>query len=166
METKFEYDVSPLGMLNNAKVWFFLYRQNINLEIQYKIVSIYCLLIGYEMLLKSYLVFLNKNVYSSDLKLGGLGHQFTNILGALKDEKEVRLLDKIEDVINKFQLLEVDVNNLRYPKRGDKFLLLVDYFKPRNDFDEIFELISSEVSAGIVNAFYKGKVTYKFPVVG
>ena len=57
----FEYEITPLGMLNNARVWHTLYKQNIILNTEHQIVAIYCLLIGFEMLLKAYLIFLNKD---------------------------------------------------------------------------------------------------------
>ena len=155
MESK--YDITPLGLLNNAKVWYFLYRQNIYLETNHKIIAIYCLLIGLEILLKSYLSFLNKEKYSYESSLKSLGHKFDKLLEALRCEKEAKLLNKIRQIIVKYNLQSIDTNDLRYPKKGDKVILFSEYFKPTNEFDILFDSISGEIQMGISDKFYVDK---------
>ncbi|MDO8429219.1 MAG: hypothetical protein Q7S88_01190 [Candidatus Daviesbacteria bacterium] len=154
MKTNLDYDITPLGMLNNSKIWYGLYRQNINLGTAEKVIAIYCLLIGLEMYLKSYLILLNKEKYSFDSELQSLGHKFENVLNAIKKEKDPKLLGQIVTLVEKYDLLLIDTNSLRYPKKGDTFLRHDNYLKSYNEFDDLFDAITSEVSLGIVNKFY------------
>ena len=86
-----------------------------------------------------------------------LGHKFEDIFKAIKAEKEAKLIVHIDALIKKYSLLSIDTNNLRYPKKGDKFLLFDGYLKPDNEFDELFDTIASEISRGIINKFYDDK---------
>ncbi len=154
MGKKFEYEITPIGMSNNAWIWFTLYRQNINLNTQYQLVAVYCLLIGFEMLLKSYLIFLNKD-YCQHRNLKKLGHNFATIYEALIKEKNAKYLPQIKEVLNKYELLTTNIDTLRYPKKGDAFLLHSDYYKIPNDVEIIFDTISSEINREIMDSFYK-----------
>ncbi|MCR4324343.1 MAG: hypothetical protein NUV69_01505 [Candidatus Curtissbacteria bacterium] len=154
MNKQLKHEVTPLGMLNNAKVWYVLYRQNIYLGTHHKIIAIYCLLISFEMFLKSYLIYLNKMEYSCDSNLEKLGHKFGNIVKAIKKEKDARLSPRIDSLIKKYDLMSIDTNNLRYPRKGDEFLIHAGYLSPHNEFDELLDAIGGEVSGGIVDKFY------------
>lgn len=154
IEIDFQYEITPLGMLANAKIWHTLYRQNITLNTQHQLVAVYCLLIGFEMLLKSYLILLNEK-YCKHRELKRLGHDFAEIFMALSKEKGVKYLKETKEVMAEHKLFETDIDTMRYPKKGNMFWMSGGYYKIPNDFDDLFDHIGDEISREIMDSFYR-----------
>lgn len=134
MNNKIKGHYTSIGFFNNAKIWFDLYRQNIILDNNHKVISIYCALIGFEMLLKSYLIFLNKK-YEKMEEMIFLNHDFNKIYNALKKERQVQFLDYIEKTILHYKLFSTKIDTIRYPIKGDKITILNSYYLKPNQFD-------------------------------
>jgi len=140
-----DYDITPLGMLNNAHVWNEIYKQNIiHSDLNYKAVAIYCFLISLEMYLKAYLIFLDKN-FSKQKKLKNLGHNFILIFKKIKKRAPRDFANQIESTLNKYNLLINDFSLLRYPKRGDKINIHEEIFSGNHQIYSIFNLIEKEI---------------------
>lgn len=116
--------------------------------------AVYCLLIGFEMLLKAYLIFLNKK-YCKHAPLIGLGHDFNRIFKALTEEKSTHFLKEIEEIMKEYELFEINIDTMRYPKKGDAYWMSDGYYKVPNEFDFLFDNVGGEINREIMQSFYK-----------
>ncbi len=148
-------DVTPIGMLQNARIWRDLYYENISKETNRQIVAIYCLLISLEMFIKSYLILLDKK-YGDARELQNLGHNIKKLNDVLKkirgtsnNKYEHPGIDEIsqdlENCIEDFKL-DFNINILRYPKAGDRFYLHFDYLNTKNKIVLLTETIEGKIN--------------------
>lgn len=144
---KYKINITPLGMLNNARVWREIYYQNIERELDRQVVGIYCLLTSVEMYLKAYLIFHNPT-YAQTSKLKDLGHDLNKICTILKETKACRkIADLLEKAIKKYKLDEhKDITTLRYPESGSMFFFHRDYKTTEHDFNQIIDAIEGEIN--------------------
>jgi hypothetical protein len=155
METK--YDVTPIGMMNNAKIWREFYYQNILSEKGRQMIAIYCLLISVEMFGKAYLVFFDKR-YAKEKKLKEIGHNLKKLAESLartsgNNNKIFTLLDLC---IEEFRLDKYeDINILRYPKRGDLFYSSKEYFNVDNNLIKLTLAIEDEINSFFVEKWWE-----------
>jgi len=139
--------VNPLGMLNNAKIWNELYKQNINnRDLNRQMVAIYCLLVSIEMHLKAYLIFLD-NLFGEERYLKKLGHNFKSLYNNLEKRAPKDFSQKVKKLFTNYKLFIQDFSILRYPKEGDLFWVNKSLWNQnKHGFDEIFNFISEEIN--------------------
>jgi HEPN domain-containing protein len=135
---------TPMQLLHEGQVWLAIW-ENTPEEAKNLRPATYCLFTSLELYMKAYLV-LRNSAYADTKKLKKLGHNFKHIYQEIVKSKTNKLTREINTQINKYELREIALDQLKYPESGRVWLLDHGIEKKQHTLSDIFKDIENEIS--------------------
>lgn len=140
---------TPLSLLHEGQSWLSLYDYAVqDRDVVNLMPGLYCLFSSLEMHLKTYIVLKNSD-YSEPNNLKKLGHNFSVLYERIADLAPIELKQLIKKELDRYKLMELDINKLKYPEVRRMWSVEHGLEKGEHSLDELFVIIDQQVKDGM-----------------
>lgn len=137
--------ITPMSLLSEGRGWLRLFEYGAKDSDRVMFMpALYCLFASFEMYLKGYIV-LKDSTYSDPAKLRVLGHSFNAMYQKIHEIGPKNMSNKAKTAIKHYNLFEIDITNLKYPKSQRMILFDRNTTSGKHIFKSLYDQIELEI---------------------